>query len=110
MPFIGEALFCGREDDDDHNIYALAIYIILYKSDEVVSHVPHTILYFCSSFIRWGGTIKCTVVGNRCFSQDLDQGGMEIPCKCTFKGQPEEVDKFHKFFCGASTDMILKIF
>ena len=45
MPFIGEALFCGREDDDDHNRYALAIY----KSDEVVGHVPHTILYFCSS-------------------------------------------------------------
>ena len=45
------------------------------------------------------------MVGNRCFPQGLVQGGMEIPCKYTFKGQPKEVDKVHKFLCGALNEM-----
>ena len=30
------------------------------------------------------GFIKCTVTGHRCYSSDLPQGGLEVPCKLTF--------------------------
>jgi len=95
-PFIGEILNCGREEDNEHNRYTVAIY----KSPEVVGHVPSMISHMCSSFIRRGGIINCTVIGNRRFSRDLEQGGMEIPCTYTFKGQPKEVEKVQKFFRG----------
>ena len=45
--------------------------------------------------------MKCTVVGNWRYSRDLDQGGMEVPCKYTFKGPLKEVEKVQKFFQGA---------
>ena len=95
-PFIGEILNCGREEDNEHDRYAVTIY----KSPEVVGHVPRTISHMCSLFIRRGGIINCTVIGNRRFSRDLEQGGMEIPCTYTFKGQPKEVEKVQKFFRG----------
>ena len=47
----------------------------------VIGHVPRIISSLCSLFIRRGGAIKCSVDGNRRYSADLLQGGMEIPCK-----------------------------
>ena len=29
----------------------------------------------------WRGTICCEVTGTRCYSEDLPQGRLEIPCK-----------------------------
>ena len=101
-PFIGETLLRGREEDNSHDRYAVAIY----KLATVVGHVPHTISYLCSLFIRRGGRIKCAVIGNRRYSRDLVQGGVEIPCKYTFThdGQLEEVEKVEKFFGGLNSD------
>ena len=45
--------------------------------------------------------MKCTVVGNRHYSRDLEQGGLEIPRRYTFKGPPHEVKKIQKFFQNA---------
>ena len=44
MPFIEEMLLCGREEDNSHDRYAVAIY----KSTAVVGHMPCTISYLCS--------------------------------------------------------------
>uniref|UniRef100_A0A1X7V637 Uncharacterized protein n=1 Tax=Amphimedon queenslandica TaxID=400682 RepID=A0A1X7V637_AMPQE len=38
----------------------------------------------CSLFLRQGGLIHCTVSGSRRYSSDLEQSGLEIPCKITF--------------------------
>ena len=48
-----------------------------------VGHVPKKILTICSLFLR-SGTIRCKVSGSRQYSGDLDQGGLEVPCKLTF--------------------------
>ena len=42
-----------------------------------------------------------TVTGTRRYSSDLEQGGMEIPCKLTFMGPPTELQKVQKFFVSA---------
>ena len=96
-PFIGEVLNCRREEDNRHDRYAVAVY----KSAEVVGHVPRTSSHTCSSFLRRGGIMKCIVIGSRRYSRDTDKGGMEIPCKYIFKGLPKEVEKVQKFFEGA---------
>ena len=66
-PFIGETLICRREDGNGHDRYTVAVV----KSAKVVGHVPYMISYTCSSFLRRGGIMKCTVVGNRHYSRDL---------------------------------------
>ena len=45
--------------------------------------------------------MKGTVIGTRQYSSDLEQGGMEIPCKLTFMGPPRELQKVQKFFVSA---------
>ena len=48
---------------------------------------------FTVSKARWG-----TVTGTRRYSSDLEQGGMEIPCKLIFKGPFSELQKVKKYF------------
>ena len=45
--------------------------------------------------------MKGTVTETRRYSSDLEQGGMEIPCKLTFMGPPTELQKVQKFFVSA---------
>ena len=94
---IGTVLTCLRETTNLEDRYAIA----MYKSEEVVGHVPRKISFLCAAFIRRGGTIYCTVEGNRCYSNALAQGGMEIPCKLTFKGPLKELQKVQKYFSSA---------
>ena len=52
-----------------------------------MGHVPRTISTVCSLFLRrGGGSIECQINGNRRYSRDLPQGGLEIPCVLTFRG------------------------
>lgn len=93
-PVIGEILICQRETGNLEDRYAVAVY----KSEEVVGHVPRKISSLCAAFLRRSGVITCTVQGNRRYSSDLVQGGMEVPCKYTFQGLPTELQKVRKFF------------
>ena len=43
-----------------------------------------------------GNSLKCIVTGNRRHSDDLPQGGMEIPCKLIFKGKTVDITKIKK--------------
>ena len=94
VPVIGETLPGHRGTDNSEDRYAVAYY----KSEEVVGHVAQKILRLCAAFLRRGRAMKGTVIG---YSSDLEQGGMEIPCKLTFMGPPTELQKMQKFFVSA---------
>ena len=76
-----EVLSCTRESGNIHDLYAVAIRNI---TNDIVGHVPRAISTLCSIFILQGGTIECEVTGDRRYSLDLPQGGLELPCRLTF--------------------------
>ena len=89
-PVIGEVLQCSRELGNREDPYAVAVHS---TSNNTVGHVPRKISCICSLFIRRGGTLSCTVNGQRRRSEDLPQGGLEIPCILTFSGPVELLEK-----------------
>ena len=52
-PAVGEVLGCRRETTNTEDRYAVAVY----KSEEVVGHVPRKISCLSAAFIRRGGAI-----------------------------------------------------
>ena len=92
-PTINEELLCRLEPGNIQDLHAVAII----KDEVVVGHIPRNISTLCSSFIRRGGLIMCKVVGDRRYSSDLIQGGLEIPCILTFTGTNDsEIKKVKK--------------
>ena len=89
---IGETLQCVREPENTHDRYAVAVK----KDGVVVGHLPKKISRVCSLFLRRGGVIECSVTGRRKYSDDLPQGGMEIPCMIIFKAASLEMKKLKK--------------
>ena len=85
----GEQLLCRKEDDNIHHLFSVAVI----KNDYVVGHVPKKISTTCSLFLCCGGSIMCTVNGSRRYSQDLPQGGLEIPCELLFTGDTKYIEK-----------------
>ena len=71
-----------------HN-YAVAVI----SNDTIVGHVPRTISAVCHFFLRRNGNILCQVTGRRRRSEDLVQGGLEVPCTLTFTGDAKEIAK-----------------
>ena len=82
----GEVLECSREIGNCSDSYAVAVTKSSGETEGTVTvgHVPRKIS-ICFIFIRRGGVIDCTVTGRRCYSADLAQRGLEIPCILTFK-------------------------
>ena len=50
----------------------------------------------CSLFLRKEGSITCQVTGHRRFSEDLVQGGLEVPCILRFDGDTKVTAKAKK--------------
>ena len=71
---VGDQLNCERELDNVKDRYAVAVK----KDGAVIGHLPRKISKICSLFLRRGGIIQCSVTGNRRYSTDLPQGGLEI--------------------------------
>lgn len=94
-PLTGEQIKCTREDDNPRDRYAVAV---VNSSTETVGHVPRCISAMCSSFLRRGGEICCTVTGSRRYSRDLPQGGLEVPCTLRFMGSSKELKKVKTYF------------
>ena len=89
-PTLGEELRCEREVDNTHDPYAVAVK----KGQLIVGHVPRKISAACSLFLQIGnGSITSTITGNRQYSQDLPQGGLELPCILKFRGESKYIDK-----------------
>ena len=101
-PVVGEHLQCIREGDNAEDRYAIAVT----KDGVTVGHLPRRISTLSSLFIRRGGIIRCSVTGNRRYSRDLAQGGMEIPCQLTFIGMGKELKKVR---CNFARDLDLSI-
>ena len=89
---VGEELHC--ELDLTNSVDTSAVAVI--KDGQTVGHVPRKISIVCSTFIRRGGVISCQVTGARHYSEDLPQGGLEVPCLIKFKGPGKEIKKVIK--------------
>ena len=69
---------CEREERNGHDPYA----VVLKKAGiGTVGHVPWTISYICTLFLRQGGVIAAltSVTGPHRYSADLVQSGQEVP-------------------------------
>ena len=89
---VSEELPCQREPGNSHDPFAVAIV----RAGVTVGHVPRKLSSTCSLFIRRGGSIRCRVTGSRHFSEDLPQGGLEIPCLLIFQGSMKDAMKAEK--------------
>ena len=98
---IGETLHCEHEAANHHDPYAVA----LKKSADIVGHVPRSISCICTLFLRRGGNIKSTVTGYRRHSDDLPQGGLELPCEYKFIGPSNLIRKAHKLLADEGNDV-----
>ena len=91
-PVINEELVCAQESGNSHDPYAVAIK----KGSVVVGHVPRKISAICSLFLRVK-TITATVTdSHRQYSNDLPQGGVEVPCVFKFCGEAKTIDKVRR--------------
>ena len=86
---VGTELPCKREDANRIDPFAVAIV----QGAIVVGHVPKKISSVCLLFLRRGGSIVCRVTGSRRYSEDLMQGGFEIPCVLRFEGDAKHSAK-----------------
>ena len=91
-PVVGDQLPCTRETSNRHDPFAVAVV----KDDAVVGHVPRKLSAICSLFLRRSGSIMCPVTGSRQYSEDLLQGGLEIPCVLIFTGESDQINKVRK--------------
>ena len=91
---VGQVLPCVREPANPDDRYAVAVM----KDGTIVGHLPKKVSRICSLFLRRGGSICCRVSGNRRYSADLPQGGLEIPCSVMFKAKPKEIKKIRRLF------------
>ena len=96
-----------------HDPYAVAVVLILASSlsskdwtSIIVGHVPRTISYLCYFFLGRKGTITCHVSGERQYSWDLPQGGLEVPCTLNFFGPCKEIEKIKRLIVLACTDHV----
>ena len=69
----------------------------------VVGHVTRKILVAWARFLERNGTIQCNITGSRCFSEDLLQGGLEVPCTFKFQGEAKDVVKMRKLVVTIDT-------
>ena len=91
-PTVGQEYNCEREEDNTEDSYAVAII----SGGNTVGHVPRSISAAYSLFLQRLGTITCRVTGSRHYSQDLPQGGLELPCVYTFSGEAKLISKIKK--------------
>ena len=75
VSFSMEAMVRGL--GNSHDPFSVAVM----RNDVIVGHIPTSV---CSIFLLHGGSIYCRVIGSRCYSAHLPQGGLEIPSVLTF--------------------------
>lgn len=90
---VGEEFPCKRETSNTFDPFAVAV---MRGDTTVIGHVPRKISSICSLFLRRDGSITCQVTDSRRFSDDLAQGGLEIPCVLRFEGDTKVTAKAKK--------------
>ncbi len=96
-------LKCRKETGNISDLYAVAV---VNDQGSLLGHVPRNISAVCSTFLLRSGTITCKVSGSRKYSADLPQGGLELPCRLTFSGNPTKINKISKLLREAPTRKI----
>ena len=48
-------------------------------------------MWDCFGFLQIRSHIHCAVSRERIYSRDLPQGGLEIPCRIIFTGEPKDI-------------------
>ena len=86
---IGERLHCIRETSNTVDRYAVCVV----KRGEIIGHLPKKIARACSLFLRRGGQVTAVVTGEKRYSRDLPQGGLEVPCELIMKRKKKELEK-----------------
>ena len=89
-PSCRDELLCKHEIGNAHDTHAVTIKKYIGGVQTTVWHIAKKISSLCSIFLRRGGTILCEVNGHRCYSSDLPQGGLEVPCVLTFVAAEEK--------------------
>ena len=79
--YVGEVLSCAKELWNPEDPYAVATKT---TSGVVVENVPRSLSCILVTYLCHGGSISCTITGNRWCSSDLPQGGLELPCSYAF--------------------------
>jgi hypothetical protein len=87
---IGEILPCITEPGNTSDSYAVAIK----RSETIAGHMPRKFSAVCALFLNSGGTISCAPTGTQKYSADLPQGGLEIPCRYTFRGKSVQSKRY----------------
>ena len=67
--------------------YAIAII----SNNQTVGHVPKFLSKLTFFFLKHGGTLTVKVTGERRYSFDLAQGGMDIPAEFIYKSEKKEL-------------------
>ena len=70
-----------------------------------VGHVPRSISAVCYFFLK-RGSITCEVLGPRQHSNDLPQGGLEVPCRLTFIGTGDDTSKVEKLLVNDESESL----
>ena len=83
---------CKRKDGNRVAPFTVAVV----RGDAVIGHVPRKTSSICSLYLRRDGSIVCRVTGSRPFSEDLVQGGLEIPYVIIFEGDAKYTEKAKK--------------
>ena len=52
-----------------------------------------------------GGIISCVITGDRGYSANLPQGGLEVPCSLVFSSNPSIVKKFRGVLSTSVKDL-----
>ena len=87
--FIGEKLECQGEEANEKDSNAA---VIMKRTvgpghrTKVVGQVPGRISTACSLFLLQSGNLKCKITGARCYSSNLPQGKLEVPCTLLLVG------------------------
>ena len=83
-PTIGDLLSTDREQANEDDKFAVAVYRTHLNENELVGHLPAEFSRIAAYFIQNGGEIVCKVTGKRVHSKG-PRGGLAIPCqlRCT---------------------------
>jgi len=84
---IRSELLCFIEPHNREDRYAVAVM----DGTSIVGHVPRKISYICYIFLFHSGSIICHVTGPKQHSQDLEQGGLDVPCEYKFYSKDKRV-------------------
>ena len=99
-PMHGQILQCARERSNRFDPFAFSVV----NSEEIVGHVLRKISAACALFLQHHGLIRCEVTGDRRYSKDLLQGGLEIPCDLIFEGEKKYIQKIEKLLTNLVTN------